>query len=152
MPPASIIAAVKEKYDVLTAFSGKPATLWFGSAWPSNAVFPFIRFRNPNSEIDTTFAHQVGERWSFAFEIFAETPQAAELVFNRVMYNNQPPSAGAGFWKPVSFAVPTGYVFKHLIMDGGFRVETADDRFGPSGASLTKLSWRMELWVQRAEV
>lgn len=153
--PTSIIEAIQERYAGLTSWSGKPADLWFGDVWPTRSgafvSFPFIRFKNTDSPLETTFAHQVGERWQFAFEVFSETVQQAKLIFDNVMYNQAAPSAGTGFWKPTSVTVPTGYAFKHLILTSGFAVEPQSGQFAPSAVPLVRLSWSMELWVQRTE-
>lgn len=149
MPPASIIEAVQTKYAALAAFSGKPATLWFGSAWPSSAVYPFIRFTHDGTDEETDFEYTGLEVWAFSFEVFAETAAQCETIRSRVFFNGDPPETASGFRYAQTFDVPTGYRFMELRPVGRWRLDVRDGQFAPSGAPLHVLTFDMELHVQR---
>ena len=154
MPVTNIIDAIQQKYDGLTAFSGKPAQLVFGPVWPRNEAgalvgYPLVRFTHDGTDTPTDFEYSPLEEWSFTFEVFAQTAQQALHIFDRIRSNGSDPSAAAGFWYASTVAMPAGYTFLSFQPAGGFTVETREGQYSPTGAFVHVVTFRMQLQVHR---
>lgn len=154
MPPSNMIAAVQERYDGLTSFTGKPSRLWFGEARPKDVdgtkiSYPVVEFTHDGTPTEASFEGTCTESWQFTLDVYAETVQEAVSLFDRVRFNGADPTSRSGFWMPDSVTVPAGYTFLHLIPTGPFRVIWQSDRYGPSGAPLVQLTWPFELMAER---
>ncbi len=147
MPASNVIETVQNLYAGLTAFTGKPADLWFEDVWPTRSgsfvSLPAIKFTHAGSDAETDFEYSALEVWPFDFEIISETAQQALLIFNRVRFNNAIPEAQSGFWYASTMDVPTGYSFKEVKPTGRWRVYTGN--FAPSGTQLHFCTFSMEL-------
>ncbi len=152
--PANIIAAVQQKYDALTAFTGKPAELTFGEVWPTTSggaavSYPFVRFVHQGTDNSPTFEYAALEEWEFRFEIFGRTAQEVLPVFDRMRFNGSAPEAAAGFWYAASLDMPAGYSFKSFEPVGRFVLQVRSGQYTPTGAALYVLSFDMSLHVHR---
>lgn len=154
MPVTNIIDAVQQKYSGLSAWSGKPSPLWFGTAWPRNASgtlisLPVVRFTHDGTEQEFTFEGSLTEHWRFTLEIHAETVQACLTHFDYWRFDGSDPTSRAGFWLPDSISVPAGYAFKACNPLGDYRIDVRDAQASPSGSPLVVLTWPFEVVVQR---
>jgi hypothetical protein len=154
----SIIAAIQAKYTAITTYSGKPAVLWFGVVRPKNpdgtaVAFPFVRFYHLGTSHFSTQSHGGFETHKYRFEAYAETPQGAELVHDRTMYNGfAPDAAGAngGFHYATSLDLPTKYSFMSFEPVGDWVCDELGDEFGTAGTPIARLTWDMSLMTDRA--
>lgn len=152
--PTNIIESVQQLYDGLTSFSGKPAQLHFGPVWPRNEAgallgYPLVRFTHDGTDSETDFEYSAVETWGFTFEIYAQSAQTALTVFDAIRFNQLAPSAAGGFWYAGTVTMPAGYTFMSLRPVGGFRVETREGQYSPTGAFVHVVTFRMELQVHR---
>jgi len=151
--PTNLIDSLQQKYAALTAFTGKPADLWFGDVWPTRAGafigYPFVRFVHRGTPVPSDFEYTALEEWEFAFEVYAETAQAATTIFDRVRFNGSAPSAQAGFWYASSVDTPAGYTFLALAPSGAFTLDVRSGQFSPTGTPTHVLSFTLLLSVQR---
>jgi len=149
VPASNLIESVQNLYAGLTAFSGKPADLWFGDVWPTRSgafiSLPVIKFTHAGSVVDTDFEYNPLEVWPFDFLIVSETAQQALTIFNRLRHNNAAPSAQSGFWFASTMDVPAEYQFKEFRPVGQWRVSTGD--WAPSGTKVHFVTFSMELHV-----
>lgn len=152
MAVTNIIDAIQQRYDGLTDWTGKPKTLWFGTAETSNpddspVTYPLIKFTHLGTPTETTFERAAIEDWRFLFEIWASDAQTALLIFNKIRYNGQPPDQGAGFWFPDAIPLPSGYAFQSLQPEGDWRLDVLDGRNAPDSAATHHLTFQMLLTV-----
>jgi len=154
MAVTNIIDAVQQKYSGMSAWTGKPSPLWFGSAWPrdgSGALvsLPVVRFTHEGTEQEFTFEGTCTEHWRFELEIFGVSPQVCLFHFDYWRWDGGSPTSRAGFWLPDSITVPAGYAFKACNPRGDFRLDVLDAQASPTGSPLCRLSWPFEVVVQR---
>lgn len=154
MPVTNVIDALQQLYAGLTSWSGKPTTLWFGSARPKNpndttVTYPLVKFTHSGTPAEATFERSAVEEWRFLFEIFAADAQTCLLIFDRIRFNGQDPDDAAGFWYPDTIPLPTGYQFLSLQPEGDWRLDVTDARNAPDAAATHHLTFQMLLVVDR---
>jgi hypothetical protein len=154
MPVTNMIDAVQQRYDGITAWTGKPTPLWFGTAWPRNASgtlisLPVVKFTHDGTEQEFTLEGTLTEHWKFEFEVYAETVQACLSHFDNARLGSSAPTSRAGFWLPDSIDVPSGYAFKAVNPRGDYRIDTRDAQSSPTGSPMAVLTWPFEVVVQR---
>ena len=150
----NLIHSLQLKYDALASWANKPSELWFSSVWPRRqngtlVNYPLITFTHTGTPQQSTFAHAALENWQWRFTAYEASPQAVQAIYRGVMYGGGIPESKLGFWYPASVTMPSGYRFLHLKPIGPFRIEPLDGQFGPTGASIVRLVWDMELMVQQ---
>lgn len=154
MAVTNVIDAIQQYYAAIPSFTGKPDTLWFGTAWPRNAsgtliTYPLVRLLHQGTETETTFEGACVETWRFTLEVYAETVQLATTVFDQVRFAGGTPQQRLGFWYPDSVTMPSGYTFESLISAGDFHLDTLDALAAPSGVPTVRLVWPFALVANR---
>jgi hypothetical protein len=154
MPVTNVIDAVQQKYAALTTFTGKPAELWFGTAWPRDAsgnliTYPVIRFVHDGTDDETDFEYTQIQHWRFTFTVFSQTVQQANTIYDRVMFNGAAPESQSGFRYASSVTLPGGFTFKEFAPDGKVVFKPDDGRATPFGSALATAEWSMRLAAMR---
>lgn len=157
MATSSLIESIQAKYTAITTYSGKPTILWPGVVRPKNpdgtaVSFPFIKFEHVGTGHFAANTHAAFETHKFKFEVYAETRQAAELVYDRTMYNGfAPDAAGAngGFFYASTLDVPSKYAFMEFKPIGDWVCNELGDEVGTAGTPIVRLTWVHQLMTER---